>query len=88
MPDKIGVYESTSVKVELDGKTYSDSLREGIYFCQSNNVAIDNMKDVVSFILSKLGNKNLYAFPDSATCRIVREINYFDIKAKCVRGTK
>ena len=59
----------------IDGRTYSDNLRETIYLCISKNVALSNLSDVIIGVLQKMVGVTLTDFPDVTTCRrISREM--------------
>jgi hypothetical protein len=71
--DELEKFQICSVKA--DGKTYSDKLREVIYYCISKNVSLENMESIITFILSNLARLKLLEFP-SVSClrKIEREM--------------
>ena len=67
--DELSESKSQFISSKSDGRTYSDNLREVIYMCISKNVSLENMQDVISFILQKLADKYLLSFPSVSTLR-------------------
>lgn len=68
--------ESNIVCTKQDGKTYTPVVREVIYHCLTKNVALENIRKVVTFAIEKLANKTLSDFPSVSSCgNIVREMD-------------
>lgn len=63
------------IETRKDGKRFNDALRKVMHYCISHNVSIENLEEIVRYILKTLAKKSLSSFPDYRTCcRMVREM--------------
>lgn len=71
LEEKLAEKSCHTIKTRLDGKTYSDDMRETIFTCLESNVAIDKLQKVIRTAVTTLAKRELDDFPDSHTCRVM-----------------
>lgn len=59
--------ESSELQVKANAKTYSPALRQAIYKCLENQVPVESVSEVISFIVSSLTKCTITCLPDKTT---------------------